>query len=323
MWTMLALGILLALFVAARILARLARKESEVPVGEDASYRDQMIEEEKRENAKAASQIFGWVSWGVLVLLLLVLAANSVKIVGANEVGVPRTLGKIGSPLQSGPHLVAPWTEVEKLPTRPRTVTTVTNIRTSQSGHAAIRIATRWNTDKQDASELYQQARTSDEEKIEKDIIKPQVDGAANEYYGALTNKQATVGTNWTANATGLQVKVQQRLQKYGIHLVDVEIREANPDRATNVNLEQVSAQERLSEVADKSNVTAQKQATQRKTEATGIKDAAAELKDLTPTQIQLLCLQAAERVMNENVAKGIPTYVTPCGGATTSVIAK
>jgi hypothetical protein len=29
---------------------------------------------------------------------------------------------------------------------------------------------------------------------------------------------------------------------------------------------------------------------------------------------VQLLCLQAAERLMNKNTEKGIPTYVLPCG---------
>jgi regulator of protease activity HflC (stomatin/prohibitin superfamily) len=321
MWTTGAILLLLMLAVASGFISRRLRKEQKAL---EAKEGDRFGRQSQRLNdVRAGSFAFRIAAFVLAGLTILALLTSSFTIVGANEVGVPKTLGKIGSPVQSGPHLIAPWTSVEKLPTRPRTVTTVTNVRTSQSGHAAIRIATRWNTDRQDASELYQQARTSDEGKIEKDIITPQVDGAANEFYGTVTNVDAITGSNWSQNALGVQAKVQERLQRYGIHLVDVQIREVNPDSATDQALAQVAAQQRQTEIAIESKTTAEKQAGQRLAEATGIKNAADKLKDLTPGQVNLLCLQAAERVMNENVAKGIPTYVTPCGGGSTSVIAK
>lgn len=267
---------------------------------------------------------FGAASWVVAGLLVILTIWCSVWTIGANEVGVPKTFGQLGDPIQSGLHLTAPWTDVETLPTRPELATTVASIRTSDAGHAAVRISARWSTDRTNAVELYRQVRTGDEKKIRNDIVLPQIEGAANEYYGSVTNTEAINGSEWSKNATGISAKASARLQRYGITLVDVQIREVNPDQVTSTALAQVAAQQRMTQVAKLSKETAEAQAEQRRAEAQGIHDAAAKLADLSPVQVQLLCLQAAERVMNANQAKGIVTYTTPCAaGGSVGVLAK
>jgi regulator of protease activity HflC (stomatin/prohibitin superfamily) len=262
--------------------------------------------------------------FGILAAILgLFLLLQSFHIVKANETGVPVTLGKVGSGIGSGPTLTAPWTDIETLPTRPQTVTVDSRIRTAESGQVGVKVSGRWATTKDLAPELFRQVRTGDDDKIQRDIITPQVQGAVNEFYGGLTNVNAIDGKQWSTNATGVSKLATERLARYGILLVDVQIRDVNPDKATNEALARIAAQQRETAVANEANQTAIKQATRNLTEARGLKDAADALKDLTPAQVELLRLQAGERIMNKNAEKGIPTYTLPGQDGGSSVIAK
>lgn len=252
------------------------------------------------------------VFWGV----------QSFKVIGANEVGIPVTFGRAGDVIDSGPEFVAPWTEVETYPTRPRTMQVVANIRTSEQGHVAITISARWATSREHARDLFLQARSGDDERIEREIVGPNISGAAGAYYGGLLNVDAVNGQNWEENADAVEVKATQYLGRYGIKVDTVQIRQVKPDKTTDEAISRIAAQERETQVAKKSQETAAAQAAQRLTEATGIKRAADQLATLTPTQLQALCLQASERVLNKNWEKGIPTYTLPCQPGGTPVIA-
>lgn len=252
------------------------------------------------------------VFWGV----------QSFKVIGANEVGIPVTFGKAGDAIDSGPELVAPWTEVETYPTRPRTMQVTANIRTSEQGHAAVTISARWATSREHAKDLFLQVRSGDDEKIQKEIVGPNISGAAGAYFGGLLNTEAVNGQNWERNAQGVEAKATQYLARYGIKVDTVQIRQVKPDEATDNAISRIAAQQRETQVAKESKLTADASAAQRLAEATGIKNAAAQVAALTPTQVQVLCLQAAERVLNKNWEKGIPTYVLPCQSSGTPFLA-
>lgn len=258
----------------------------------------------------------------LLALIGLVVALlNMVHVVGANEAGVPVTLGKAGEALHSGLNVTAPWTNVETLPTRPKTVTTTANIRTHDAGHVSVVISARWGTSREDARELYLQARSGNDDAIEKDIVTPQVQGAANEFYGTLPNTDAIDGAKWAANATGVSEKAKTRLARYGIELVDVQIREVKPDEATNNALAQYAAQVRKTQIAAEANNTAIKEAETRKTIARGQSDAAKQFKGLSETEIAGLCMLATERMNEDNSSRNLATYVTACGGSDAGVL--
>lgn len=246
---------------------------------------------------------------------------QSVKVIGANEVAVPVTFGKVGQPIQSGLHLVKPWTEITKYPTRPQTYSVVANVRTNQSGQAAVRISARWATDRDNARELFLQIRKG-QDAIQGQLISPNTQGAAGAFYGGLDNATAVNGQFWEDNAAGVQAKLAAYLAPYGIRVDNVQIREVNPTKATNDSIARVAIQQQQTIVAEESVKTAKQQALQQVAAANGLRDAADKLAGLTPTQLQLLCLQAGERIANGNAEKGIPTYALPCqaGG---SVIAK
>lgn len=279
---------------------------------------------ERRQGDRPSDKVVWGSIFGVFfVIFTLFLLVSSVHVVKANETGVPVTLGSVGKGIDSGPVVTAPWTDIVTLPTRPETLTVDSAVRTSESGQVGVRVSGRWATTKDLAPELYRQVRTGDDEKIEKDIITPQIQGAVNEFYGGLTNVNAIDGKQWSTNAAGVSALATQRLARYGIQLVDVQIRDVNPDEATNNALARIAAQQRETAVADEANKTAAKQATRNLTEANGNKAAAEAVANLTPEQVQILCLQAGERIMNKNNEKGIPTYTLPCSTGDTSVIAK
>jgi regulator of protease activity HflC (stomatin/prohibitin superfamily) len=56
--------------------------------------------------------------FGVGVLGLVILFMSCFNIVPANTVGIPVTFGNPGSPIKSGPHILAPWTDIEEFSTR-------------------------------------------------------------------------------------------------------------------------------------------------------------------------------------------------------------
>jgi regulator of protease activity HflC (stomatin/prohibitin superfamily) len=263
------------------------------------------------------------VSTVVLALCFVVFwGVQSFKVIGANEVGIPVTFGKAGDVIDSGPEFVAPWTEVETYPTRPRTMQVVANVRTSEQGHVAVTISARWATSREHARDLFLQARSGDDEKIQREIIGPNISGAAGAYFGGLLNVDAVNGQGWEKNAAGVEAKATQHLARYGITVDTVQIRQVKPDETTDAAISRIAAQQRETQVAKESKLTADAQAAQRLAEAAGIKNAADQYAALTPTQVQLLCLQASERVLNKNFEKGIATYTLPCQSGGTPVIA-
>lgn len=271
--------------------------------------------DETREAGIAAAVVFG-------VITALVFGLQSAKVIGANEVGVPATFGKLGTPLQSGFHLVKPWTEVATLPTRPRTFTTVATVRTSESGSVAVRLSGRWAVKREDAAALYQQVRTGDEARIQDEVIGPNLISAAGAYMGGLTNFDAVSGGKWEANANGIETIAAKYLAKYGITVDTVQVREVNPDDATERAIALFSAQQRATNIALEAQKTASAEATRRQIEADGLKTAAAASASITSEQLANLCLQAAERIMNRNNDKGLPTYTLPCQSSATPIIA-
>lgn len=249
---------------------------------------------------------------------------NSAKIVGANEVGVKVTFGSVDkNTLKSGFHWVAPWSEVESFPTRPKTFSTVATVRTGENGIITTNLSARWSTSKENAADLFTQVRTGDDKTIEKDLVSPNLSAAAGDFLGDKQNLEVINGKNWRPNAQGIEDTVRDYLSKYGVEVDTVRITKTDPDDATDANIKRASAQVVETNIASQAKLTAQAQADRNLIEAKGLKAAADQLKDLTPGQVQLLCAQAGERIMNKNFERNLPTYTLPCqGGASTAVLA-
>jgi regulator of protease activity HflC (stomatin/prohibitin superfamily) len=276
----------------------------------------------ERDEALFARRCLAGAGAGFGVVAVVWTLFTTITIVGANEVGVPVTFGKIGTPLQSGPHLKAPWTGVETLPTRPRTFEVDATVRTRESGTVTIRLSGRWATDRDNASGLYTQVRTGDEDRIQAELIGPNLVSAAGAHYGGLSNFEAVTGQEWEANARGTQDVATKYLAAYGVDVDTVRIRGVKPDEATERNIAAFAAQQRATEVAKEGQKTAAAEAERQRIAAAGLAAAAAQTRNLTPVEVQTLCLQAGERIAINNAAKNLPTYALPCTGPA-PVIAK
>jgi hypothetical protein len=69
---------------------------------------------ELRETAGAATALL--VAFGVSLFGgLLTIGMDSYTVIPSRNEGIPVTFGQVGNPLDSGPHIVAPWTDVTKV----------------------------------------------------------------------------------------------------------------------------------------------------------------------------------------------------------------
>jgi regulator of protease activity HflC (stomatin/prohibitin superfamily) len=248
-----------------------------------------------------------------LVLGFILIALNSVKVIGANEVGVASTLGTNVRSVDSGVSLVNPISEITKYPTRPRTRVVDVQVRTADQGYAGLRIAARWGVNRSGATTLFGEFPKKSNDEIENDVVDPNIAAAASEFYGGLTNLDAIDGRKYSANAAGIETLAKALLAKHGINADAVQIRLVQPSKEMTADIQRVNKQRQDTLVADESIKTAKKQAEQQLAAAQGLKDAAAKLNGLSDTEISLLCLQAAERISNGNTQKGLPTYSLPC----------
>jgi regulator of protease activity HflC (stomatin/prohibitin superfamily) len=273
--------------------------------------------------------IFGAVAAAFATLFLLVLVFQSVKIVGAREVGVKLQFGAIQQDtVKPGFHIVPPWVDVEKVSTVPQTSTVKPQVRSSENGRIAPTLLVRWQVSADNAADLYTQIRNSrvdgdTEEKIFAQLVNPAISGAAGSALGAKQNLEIVNGKEWPANASSIQGFAAPDLATVGIVLQSTRQTAAEPDETTELAIQRSAAQQVETNIAKEADKTAKEQAKRNLTEATGLLDAANKLKGLTPAQVDVLCLQAAERIMNKNQEKGIPTYALPCQTGGASVIAK
>lgn len=304
-----------------------AEAEGPVPVDENvpAAYRKTKEAAHKEAHTERVNSLRSVrTGWRVLLVVSLLLAvgvilSQSIRVVGANEVGVGVTLGRVDkNPIGSGPALVAPWTDVEKLPTRPKTYVFDVPARTNEQGQATVQLQVRWATDRDKAADLYLQARTGDSETIERDIVNVQATAAAVNILGKKTNVEVVNGAHWTDNSEAIQRDLTERISGYGVVVRegDVQIKAVNASKETQLAIDRLAAQVNLTKVAAQSRLTAVEQAAQQKEAANGLVAAAKLLGQITPEQTRLLELQAGERIMNRNADEGIPTYTLPGQGS-------
>lgn len=261
--------------------------------------------------------------FGIGFVGFLIAVFSMVTIVSATEVGVPVSFGKVGSPLTAGLHVVAPWTDVESLPVRPFPVEDMTiKGRTSQGGQVNATVGARWHVIPAQAGDLYLQVRTGDEDQISKTVVDKALGTAVGNVFVTEDNQTAT--TDRTGVERALNDEVNRLVSSYGITVDNVWLRQVEPDQTTADALARVAAQQRATIIAQEANKTAQADATRRLTEAEGLKQAASQVANLSPTQVQALCLQAWERMETAAINQGQPMYTAPCGsGSSVGVLAK
>lgn len=258
----------------------------------------------------------------IIGIWLIVLFFSTFVVVQGYETGVPVAFGNVGHPMGSGAHFVAPWVNVETYPKRPLNVPNVVGTaRTSQSGQFTVTLGARWYTD--NASELYYQVRTGDENTITQTVVDPAEAQAIQNVYSNITNQQAI---NDRAHVEQLLLdETQRQLDRYGIKVDAVFLRSSEPDQHTSDVLAQLTSQQQQTEIAKAAQQTAIEQGKVQRQQADNLTAASQQLPaNLTPQQQQLLCAQIWERAVTSAIARGVPLYTAPCGSSSSpAVIAK
>jgi hypothetical protein len=244
---------------------------------------------------------------------------------GANEVGVQITFGKIGT--VEGPgglHSKAPWTDVQKMTVYPFTANPIDyTLRNKDGGEFAARFQPRWHTDADHAVALYKQHRTSDEQQVTDKVVNPLLSGVASDTAKVLRNENVlspdgkTVVEEGVATMSTLtfakrvQDALAPKLAEKGIILDEIAILgDWSLSDAMRAQLASLAASKARTQVAQQDAVTAQAEVAAAKARA----GAAGNIPALTQQQVQVYCANVWRDEVRRATEKGVPVYTVPCG---------
>ena len=198
---------------------------------------------------------------GLVALALGALLALSsfTRIVGATDVGIPVTLGKIGSPLNPGVHFTLPWTNVTSFSTRllesnmsqvategDRTTADGVEVLSSEGGRLVLDITVRYRIDPQQASALFRVVGGVDG--IRERIVRPDTRSLVRDVYSRYTAEEGYSLKREIVAGTA-EKELNARLKPRGIVLDALKVRdiklEANLQAQITAKLEAKQAAER------------------------------------------------------------------------------
>lgn len=265
------------------------------------------------------------IAGGISLVTVLTFFFSSLTIVSATEVGVPVSFGYVGDHLNSGVHFVAPWTTVDKYPTRPVTVQLAGGekviARTADAGQMSVEIAARWRVEQKDAKTLYFQSRTGDINAISDTIVLPNLRQAVGQVYSVTGNLDAISDRERVAE--DIRKQLNKQLLHYGIIVDTVSMRSVEPDNATAATISQYASQQQATRIAEEAKKTATIEAERRLIEAQGLKKAAQAAGGMSTSELQSVCMQVWQQVITKGIEKGVSVYTNPCANSSVSVITK
>ena len=185
--------------------------------------------------------------------------ASSVRLVNATEVGVPVALGKVGTPLRAGVHVVAPWTEVSAFSIRlqqsdmsqtpgegDRVGNDGVEVLSSEGGRMVLDITVRYAIEADSAGALFRQVGSMDG--IKERIVRPDVRSKLRDVYSRYTAEEGYASSREKVAAEA-EAAVREKLSPFGIVVDAVKVRnislEANLQSQISAKLEAKQAAER------------------------------------------------------------------------------
>ncbi|NBM16179.1 prohibitin family protein [Streptomyces sp. GC420] len=250
----------------------------------------------------AVAALIGGVFFGV---------ASSVYVVSAYEVGVPVLFGKVGTPMTSGMHLKAPFTDVTSFSTRPVDLNLsdkdVVEVRSSQGGVMYAELTVKWAVTPAKAVELYRLAGSEDA--IQQRLVYPDSREIVRNVFARYTSEEGYTSAREKINAE-IGRLVKERLAPRGIDVTAVNLRNVKPSDSLQEQIDRKIQQKEATERAVEASRTAEEEAKRRKIEAEGIARANKILNDsLTDKVLMNQCIEAYKEAAKEN-----PVYAVPCG---------
>lgn len=258
------------------------------------------LEDESGGTSKTPARVTGIV---VAVIAFLILAFMSVASVGATQVGVPITLGKPGSSIGPGPHLVLPWTSVKTLDVKTQAVTmdddaSVRTI-TSDRIQVPVDVSLFISVNKEKAPTLL---LTVGEDYVDK-IVVPVARGAI--YDAGSKYSSENIQGERDAYEEAIFTSLKPVLAARGVNLEKVELRKIQiPDKILENAQAKINAyedQQRAKIAADTARIEAEGKARANKIVADSL--------ERNPT---VICSNFVDGLRKGEITG--PIYVNPCG---------
>jgi regulator of protease activity HflC (stomatin/prohibitin superfamily) len=229
-------GIVLAVIAAAIFLASRAAKAKaaegfKLPANATAA---------QRAAAAAAPRAGILLSLAAFALALFLFGSSLVRVVPANTVGVPTTLGKVGTPLNAGLHITAPWTEITEFSTRTQELSMLrasdegdktkddsVSIIAKGGGSMAVDVTVRFALELDKAGELFKQAGSL--QLVKDRFVRPDSREVVRNVFGQYTAEEG-----YSIKRAEIAVKITEelkpRLAARGILVDSVNVRDVAPD---------------------------------------------------------------------------------------------
>lgn len=183
------------------------------------------------------ARVAGWVA---LVIGVVILLMTVIRIVPANNVGIPTSFGSIGSPMQSGLQFTAPWTEITNFSTRVQELSMLRaedegdlgkddsiQVIAKGGGSMGVDMTVRFYIDKKEASSLFRQAGNLD---LVKDrFVRPDAREVARNVFGKFSAEEG-YSTKRGDISERIFTELKPRLARRGIIVDSVNIRDVNPE---------------------------------------------------------------------------------------------
>ncbi|WP_432085050.1 MULTISPECIES: prohibitin family protein [unclassified Streptomyces] len=257
---------------------------------------------------------------GALIAALLAGITSVVHVVGAYEVGVPVTFGKVGSPMTPGVNVISPFTTVTSFSTRPVDLNLsdqdVVEVRSSQGGVMEAEVTVKWAVAPSKAVELYRLAGS--EAAIQQRLVFPDSREIIRNVFARHTSEEGYSSAREKINAE-IAALVKERLAPRGIDVTTVNLRNVKPSKALQDQIDRKIQQQQATERALEAARTAKAESDRRRIEAEGIARANKILNDsLTDKVLMNQCIDAFKEAAAAN-----PIYTVPCanGGSAPVIV--
>lgn len=266
---------------------------------------------------------------------LLFLVLSTVRLVQATDVGIPVTLGKIGSPLSPGIHLTAPWTEVATFSTRlqvsdmnqnadegDRTRDDSVTVLAREGGALSIDVTVKYVVESAQASALYRNVRSMDG--VREVIVRPDTRSLMRNVYSRYTAEEGyTLRREEIEGVVNTELKAL--LAPRGVIIDSVAIRDIRPTQqivdAINQKLAAQQAAERAKIEQQKAQTEAETRRKVAETDAAARVIAAEGEAKANDTLAKSLTPEILKSREIEAIAKNQNTVLYPYGSTTTPIV--
>lgn len=217
---------------------RKAERSRTAAAQEETRFKTSYLED--ADEAEDVHRVVRGFSVGAILLGVVVVVLSTMRVVPANTVGIPTEFGSIGSPKSSGFHIVTPWTKINTFSTRVQETSMLdvvdegdkmsadaVEVRGSDGYSMRVDITVRYFIKPAAASDLYRLVGSMDG--IRDRLVRPEVRESVRVIFANYTAEEG-----YSSERVAIRGLIEQdlkvRLDRYGLTMDAVNVRNVNPD---------------------------------------------------------------------------------------------